>query len=79
MQYKDHDVVIIIEIGGDFWWETVTGYDVYESLKVDIWKESVHFIPKQFGVTNRANVVFRTSDAAKNVNLPLTNVFCTHQ
>ena len=65
LQHKDHFVAVKIQIGGDFWWATVTGYDVYESLEVDIWKESGHFIAKQFGVTNRSNVVFRTSDAAK--------------
>ena len=75
LQYKDHYVVVIIEIGGDLWWETVTGYDIYESLKVDIWKESVHFIAKKFGVTNRTTLVIKTCAGTKNPQLPLQMVF----
>ena len=75
MQYKDHFVVVISEIGGDFWWATVTGYYTSKSLDVDIWKESVHFIAMHFGMTNRRTVVFKTHAGTKNFQPPLFEWF----
>ena len=60
-----HYVVVTVEKGQDFWMAVVRGDDAYGSLESDIWKESVHFIAKQLGVTNRSNVVFRTENSAK--------------
>lgn len=55
------------------WGAAVIGHYVYEGLDDDIWKESVHFIAKQLGLTNRTNVVFQTKAGHKRVHLPLTN------
>lgn len=60
-----HYIVVIVDKGDDHWGTTVTGYDVYDELHDDIWKECVHFIAKQLGVTNRTNVVFQTKASRK--------------
>ena len=52
LQYQDHYVFVRMEIRGDFWVATVIGDYVYDALDIDIWKESVHFIAKKFGVAN---------------------------
>ena len=60
-------MVVIVDKGDNHWGTTVTGYDVYDQLDVDIWKECVHFIAKQLGVTNRTNVVFQTNASCKKI------------
>ncbi len=62
-----HYIVVIVDKGSDKWGTTVTGNDVNEALDDDIWKESVHFIAKQLGVTNRADAVFQTKAGCKRV------------
>ncbi len=39
---------------------TIIRDDVYDTLDMVIWKESVHVIAKQFGATYRTTVVFKT-------------------
>ena len=52
LQYQDHYVVVRTEIGQDFWMAKVIRDDVYDALDMDMWKESVHFIAKKFGISN---------------------------
>ena len=55
---SSHYSVVMVEKAKDGWEGVVTAHDAYESLNVDIWKETVQFVMKQMGVTNRSNVVY---------------------
>jgi hypothetical protein len=57
-EFNAHYSVVTVEKAKDGWWGVVTADDVYGSLDVDIWKETVHCIVKHLGVSNRSNVVF---------------------
>ncbi len=46
--------------------------DAYASLNANIWKETVHFVAKQMGVTNRSNVVFNNPNSRRK---PLTSPY----
>ena len=59
-----------MEIEGDFLATTVIRDVVYDALDMDIWKNSVQFIAKKFGVTNRTTVVFKTHTGTKNPQPP---------
>ncbi len=52
------------------------GDDVYDTLDMDIWKESMNFIAKQCRVTNRKTVVFKIHTV---LNLPPSNGFHANQ
>lgn len=39
---------------------------MYDAIDIAVWKERVHFIAKQLGVTNRMDMVF-ISDQARNI------------
>ncbi len=56
-----------MEIRGDYpLVATVIRDEVYDTLDMDFWKESVHFISKKFEATHRTIVVFKTCVGAKN-------------
>ena len=62
-----------MEKAKDGWWGVVTANDAYyESLNKNIWKETVQFVVKQMGVTNRSNVVFGNPSSCRK---PITSPY----
>ena len=68
-----HYSVVTVEKAKDGWWGVVTANDAYyESLNKNIWKETVQFVVKQMGVTNRSNVVFGNPSSCRK---PITSPY----
>ncbi len=64
-EISSHYSVVTVEKAKDGWWGVVTANDAYESLNENIWKETVQFVVKQLGVTNRSNVVFHNPSSRR--------------
>ncbi len=67
-----HYSVVTVEKAKDGWWGAVTANDAYASLNENIWKETVQFVVKQMGVTNRSNVVFDNPNSRRK---PITSPY----
>jgi hypothetical protein len=64
-----HYSVVTVEKANNGWWGVVTADDVYGSRDMNIWKETVHCVVKQLGLTNRSNVGF-DNPSSKRTPMP---------